>query len=234
MDKNSPSFVFPINSESSSPLPRRRLPSSPATLRSEPMRRLVILLLFFAALLHRRPLAVARPLILLLSKTDAADPSDPAAADEEPSDGDDFPDPGLVPDDLLDPGSWRSIVEPESPSNSSSSLPSPSHTDPDSISAAESLYLSGVHKMVSAVASSDPRSLEGAAAEIDAAAQAGHPHAQSTLAFFFGSGTAKETDLAKAFLYHHFAAEGGNMQSKMAVAYTYLRQEVIESEFDPF
>lgn len=196
--------------------------------------RLLILLLLLSALLHRWPFSAARPLILLLSKTDAADTSDAAAADDEgPSDGDDFPDPDHVPDDLLDPGSWRSIVEPESPSNSSSSLLSPSPPDPDSISAIESLYLTGVHKMVSAVASSDPRSLEGAAAEIDAAAQAGHPHAQSTLAYFFGFGTAKETDIAKAFLYHHFAAKGGNMQSKMAVAYTYLRQEVIEFEFDP-
>lgn len=54
------------------------------------------------------------------------------------------------------------------------------------------------------------------------------PHAQSVLAFLYSTGTARPQSRSKAFLHHHFAADGGNMQSKMVLAYNYLRQEMTE------
>jgi SEL1 protein len=80
--------------------------------------------------------------------------------------------------------------------------------------------------MFAAVSSGDARVMEEAAAEIEAAGSEGHAHARSVLGFLYGMGMMRETNKAKAFLYHHFAAEGGNAQSKMALAYTYLRQDV--------
>lgn len=87
-------------------------------------------------------------------------------------------------------------------------------------------YYSVVQKMMWAVSGGEVRMMEEAAAEIEAAAVVGNPHAQSVLGFLSGLGQMKERNKAKAFLYHHFAAEGGNMQSKMALAYTYSRQDV--------
>ena len=37
-----------------------------------------------------------------------------------------------------------------------------------------------------------------------------------------------ERNKYKALLFHHFAANGGNMQSKMALAYSYKRHAVSE------
>ncbi|XP_020229081.1 ERAD-associated E3 ubiquitin-protein ligase component HRD3A-like [Cajanus cajan] len=76
--------------------------------------------------------------------------------------------------------------------------------------------------------SADPALIEDAAAEIAAAADIGHPAAQSVLGFLWGMGLLRERSKGKAFLYHHFASEGGNMQSKMALAYTYTRQDMFE------
>lgn len=53
-------------------------------------------------------------------------------------------------------------------------------------------------------------------------------HALSLLGFCYGLGIGKERNSAKAFMYHYFAAEAGNMQSKLAIAYTYSRQELYE------
>lgn len=68
--------------------------------------------------------------------------------------------------------------------------------------------------------------MEEAASEIDAASTSGDPHAQSVMGFFYNMGMTREKNKAKAFLHHYFAAHDGNMQSKMALAYTYYRQEV--------
>lgn len=68
--------------------------------------------------------------------------------------------------------------------------------------------------------------MEEAVAEIEAASVLGHPHGQSAMGFLYSMGIGRERSDAKAFLYHYFASEGGNMQSKMALAYTYYRQEV--------
>ncbi|XP_078445074.1 HCP-like superfamily protein isoform X4 [Wolffia australiana] len=61
-----------------------------------------------------------------------------------------------------------------------------------------------------------------------AAASAGCPHSQSAMGFFYGTGIMRPLNRPKALLYHQFATDGGNMQSKMVLAYTYLRQEMYE------
>ena len=69
--------------------------------------------------------------------------------------------------------------------------------------------------------------MEEAAAEIETAAkEEGDPHARSVLGFLYGMGMMRERNKAKAFLNHYFAAEGGNAQSMMALAYTFSRQDV--------
>lgn len=83
--------------------------------------------------------------------------------------------------------------------------------------------------MLSAASSGDARLTEEAVGEIEAAADEGNAHARSVLGFLYGLGMMREKNKAKAFMYHHFASEGGNMQSKMALAYTYLRQDVSAS-----
>ena len=68
---------------------------------------------------------------------------------------------------------------------------------------------------------------EEAAAEIETEANTkGDPHARSVLGFLYGMGMMRERNKAKAFLNHYFAAEGGNAQSMMVLAYTYSRQDV--------
>jgi len=74
--------------------------------------------------------------------------------------------------------------------------------------------------------SGHPALIEEGAAEIAAVAETGHPAAQSVLGFLWEMGLLRERSKGKAFLYHHFAAEGGNMQSMMALAYKYTRQDV--------
>ncbi|KAA8541357.1 hypothetical protein F0562_025324 [Nyssa sinensis] len=118
-------------------------------------------------------------------------------------------------EDELDPGSWRPIFEPD-----------PASADWKTND--ESLYYSGIRKMVDAVRSGDPTMMEEAASEIEAATADGYTHAQSTLGFLYNMGMMRERDRAKAFMYHYFAADGGNMQSKMALAYTYSRQDMYD------
>lgn len=164
-------------------------------------------LLLTFSLLSVTVTVTARPFVLVLSQEDFKDeaPTDSDSAAEWDDFGDS--DPHKSEDDL-DPGSWRPIFEPEPE-------PSPSDSDYDS------LYYSGVAKLMSG----DAR--EGAG-EIEAAAESGHPAAQSVLGFLWGMGLLRERSKSKGFLYHHFAAEGGNMQSKMALAYTYTRQDMFE------
>lgn len=153
--------------------------------------------------------ATARPFVLVLSKDDLKDtpPSDDDSSADS-SDWDEFGESETQSEEELDPGSWRPIV--------------------DSSGNTSSLYFSAVRSMISAATTGDPRLMEEAASEIEAAAAAGSQHAQSALGFLYGTGCTKEQSASKAFLYHHFAAEGGNKQSKMALAYTYLRQEMYE------
>lgn len=151
----------------------------------------------------------AGPFVLLLSqdsfKKDPSSIDDPTILD---SDSDDFDDETLTSkDELLDLGSWRPIFE--SDWNATKST-------------AEAIYYSGIGKMMSG----NIRVMEDAKAEIEAAAESGFPAAQSVMGLFYGMGIMKERSKAKALLQHHFAAEGGDMQSKMVLAYMYSRQDV--------
>ncbi|GFZ03427.1 HCP-like superfamily protein [Actinidia rufa] len=161
--------------------------------------------------------AVARPFVLVLSQDDLIDAPSSSAADGDSSSSaewDEFGDSDAKPEDL-DPGSWRLIFEPDSP-----------QTAAESAADDEAAYYSAVAKMVDSVSSGEPRGAAAAAAEIEAAASGGYPHAQSGLGFLYNMGMSRERNRAKAFMYHYFAADGGNMQSKMALAYTYSRQDV--------
>jgi SEL1 protein len=81
--------------------------------------------------------------------------------------------------------------------------------------------------MLSAVSDGEVGVIEESVAEIEELASVkGNSHAQSVLGFLYGLGQIKERNKAKAFLYHNFAAKGGNLQSKLAIAYTYYRQHV--------
>ncbi|KAL9995255.1 putative ERAD-associated E3 ubiquitin-protein ligase component HRD3 [Helianthus debilis subsp. tardiflorus] len=113
--------------------------------------------------------------------------------------------------DELKSGSWRPIFEPDE-SNS------------DSLNED---YYSSVRKLVDAV--SDGRgAMEDVASEIESIAAAGNSHTQSLLGFLYNLGMARPRNGAKAFLYHQFAAESGNIYSKLARAYTYSRKELFE------
>lgn len=177
-----------------------------------PTARLFLSLLAFSLLAVS---VTARPFVLVLSQEDFKDdaPTDPDSAAEWDEFGDSD---AHKSEEDLDPGSWRPIFEPSSSSSSSSSSV-PQLPQPES-----ELYYSGVAKLTSGEA----RVMEEGAGEIEAAAESGHPAGQSVLGFLWGMGLLRERSKGKAFLYHHFAAEGGNMHSKMALAYTYTRQDV--------
>ncbi|XP_047941801.1 ERAD-associated E3 ubiquitin-protein ligase component HRD3A-like [Salvia hispanica] len=163
---------------------------------------------------------LARPFVLVLSQDDLSDPAAAAAAANLPddvSDFDEFSDSESMPDWVLDPGSWSPLFEPDP----NSKIPSPNDGD-------EVIYYSGVSKLVEAASRGDFRVIEEAVAEIETASTMGHPHGQSVMGFLYSMGIGRERSDAKAFLQHYFAAQGGNMQSKMALAYTYYRQEMHE------
>ncbi|CAM6095755.1 unnamed protein product [Calypogeia fissa] len=125
---------------------------------------------------------------------------------------DEFGDTDDLRDEDLDPGSWRQAQGQEQAEGGSNR---------DDVQ-----YARGVRKMVDGIGDGDPDVLKEAVQELQAAADRGHPHAQSTLGYLHASGYGMDKDDAKAYLYHYFAAEGGNFQSKMALAYSYSRQQV--------
>ncbi|CAH2057256.1 unnamed protein product [Thlaspi arvense] len=166
--------------------------------------------------------STARQFVLFLSQDDLNDTPLSAAGDDDSSssvssgsDWDEFGDSDAKTDEELDPGSWRPVLESDSATG-------------DPATEVEAQYYSGVTKMVEAVSSGDPRLMDDAASQIEAAAAAGYPHAQSALGFLYNLGITRERNRAKAFMYHCFAADGGNMQSKMALAYAYFRQEMYD------
>ncbi|XP_004503266.1 ERAD-associated E3 ubiquitin-protein ligase component HRD3A [Cicer arietinum] len=152
----------------------------------------------------------ARPYVLVLSQEDFKDdvPSDPDSAAEWDEFGDSD---SHKSEEDLDPGSWRQIFEPSS-------------TDPQPQSETDALYYSAASKLMSG----DARLIEEGSGEIEAASESGYSAAQSVLGFLWGMGLLRERSKEKAFVYHHFASEGGNMQSKMALAYLYTRQDMFE------
>eukprot|EP00899_Mesostigma_viride_P001427 jgi/Mesvir1/11285/Mv01079-RA.1 len=86
-------------------------------------------------------------------------------------------------------------------------------------------YLLGVMRLVGKRAGDDvgiPKDTAAAYRLLSAAADQGHPQAQSALAFMFrhGVGGAPQ-DEARAALYHAFAARGGAVASQLALAYYY-------------
>lgn len=167
--------------------------------------KLIFCLLIFS--LNARSL-YARPFILVLSQDDIND-TPPSPLDDDSTDWDNFGDSETDPEENLDPGSWSPIFEPS--------------MDPDALNRS---YYATVAKMMSAFSNGEVRLMQEAADEIEAAANEGEPHARSVLAFLYGMGMMRERNKAKAFMYHHFAVQGGNIQSKMALAYTFLRQDV--------
>eukprot|EP00850_Spirogloea_muscicola_P020823 SM000228S07363 [mRNA] locus=s228:62161:65847:+ [translate_table: standard] len=64
----------------------------------------------------------------------------------------------------------------------------------------------------------------GALELLGRAAELGDPDAQSALGFLHGGGYGVPQSRRRALLYHHFAAAGGNWQSKMAMGFAHLRQ----------
>ncbi|XP_037452094.1 ERAD-associated E3 ubiquitin-protein ligase component HRD3-like [Triticum dicoccoides] len=185
-------------------------------------RRLLLLaVLTVSALLPRA--AAVRPFVLVLSGEDflkdpsGAHPSLPSA-DGDSEDWDDFADDSPATDPLLSPSSWIPLLDPTTPS------PSGDQPDPPS----DALFVAGVRAMISAASSGDEAAFSTASAQIDAAAAGGHPGAQSALAFLSGAGMARPVCRSRAFLLHKFAADAGDLQSKMALAYAYFRQEMYE------
>ncbi|XP_043813553.1 ERAD-associated E3 ubiquitin-protein ligase component HRD3A isoform X2 [Manihot esculenta] len=161
------------------------------------------------------------PFVLVLSQDEFKDA--PTSGD---SDADSSPDSSLEwdefdysdykPEHELDRGSWHPIFEPDS--TASDITEDPMMTE----------YYSAVKKILWAVTGGEVGMMQEATAEIEATAVAGNPHAQSVLGFLYGLGLMKEWNKTMAFLYHHFAAEGGNLQSKMVLAYTYSRQDMYD------
>uniref|UniRef100_A0ACD5W4W0 Uncharacterized protein n=3 Tax=Avena sativa TaxID=4498 RepID=A0ACD5W4W0_AVESA len=184
--------------------------------------------------LHRRPLLLAvvavadllpraaavRPFVLVLSGGDflkdasGAHPSLPSG-DGDADDWDDFADDSPATDPLLSPSSWVPLLDP--------STPSPSDDEPDSPS--DALFVVGARAMISAVSTGDDAAFSTASAQIEAAAAGGHPGAQSALAFLTGAGMTRPVSRSRAFLLHKFAADAGDLQSMMALAYSYFHQE---------
>jgi SEL1 protein len=186
-------------------------------------RRLLLLavVVTFAALL---PLAAAvRPFVLVLSTDDfLKDPSGSGghpslpSADGDGDDWDDFADDSPAADPLLSPSSWVPLLDP--------ATTSPSDDEPDSPS--DALFVAGASAMISAASTGNEAAFSTASAQIEAAAAGGHPGAQSALAFLTGAGMTRPVSRSRAFLLHKFAADAGDLQSKMALAYSYFRQEV--------
>lgn len=85
----------------------------------------------------------------------------------------------------------------------------------------------GVRKMVEAVNEEDPRMLNEAVEVLRLEADNGNAHVQSTLGFLHWMACGVPYSDSKAYLYHEFGKEGGNAQSKMALAYRYFRNQVL-------
>ncbi|XP_076904665.1 ERAD-associated E3 ubiquitin-protein ligase component HRD3A-like [Bidens hawaiensis] len=164
----------------------------------------------------------SRPFVLILSQDDLNDtPVDTATTSDDPSsvnDWDEFGDSNgsTEPDESssTDPASWRVIFEPDEFN---------SGTNPRLDE-----YYSIVRKLIDAVSVSDGGELEDVVLEIESVAKTGNCYAQSLLGFVYGVGMGRVRNEAKAVMYHYFAAEGGDVQSKLARAYMYSRQELYD------
>lgn len=82
--------------------------------------------------------------------------------------------------------------------------------------------------MIEAVNEVDYPMMKEAIELLQSEADNGNPHAQSTLGLLHWTASGVPHSDAKAYLYHEFAKEGGNAQSKMALAYRYFRNQVTQ------
>ncbi|KAL9999199.1 putative ERAD-associated E3 ubiquitin-protein ligase component HRD3 [Helianthus debilis subsp. tardiflorus] len=172
-----------------------------------------LFLLFFLLL---STTVTSRPFVLVLSQDDLKD--DPTSDDQSSTaDWDEFGQSDARSEQDFDPGSWRPIFEPDESNSESELVLNPRLEE----------YYSAVRKLVAAVSDGGGNMAE-VALEIESIAGTGNPHAQSLLGFLYSTGMARARDGAKAFMYHYFAADSGNTQSKLARAYTYSRQELYE------
>ncbi|CAI6010694.1 unnamed protein product [Closterium sp. NIES-65] len=119
----------------------------------------------------------------------------------------------------LDPGSWRTAVE----------MPLADVRRRAEQGDAEALWALGVKRLVGAggrggVARDIPKAL----LLLERSAEKGFPHAHSALGFLHASGYGVPLNQVKAFLHHTFAANGGSVHSKMALAFSHLRQQEFE------
>ncbi|EOA34591.1 hypothetical protein CARUB_v10022149mg, partial [Capsella rubella] len=127
------------------------------------------------------------------------------------SDGDGFGQSESTSDHEHDPGSWRPIFELD---------------DSSTVDLTLTRYYSGLQKIISAASEGNTRFMEEGVTELEVFASAGDLHAKSVMGFVYGIGMIREKSEAKSFLQHQLAAEGGNMQSKMALAYRYIRLDM--------
>ncbi|WZY76810.1 hypothetical protein YC2023_023194 [Brassica napus] len=118
---------------------------------------------------------------------------------KEDSDYENFGQKEPKPDQELDPGSWRPVLELND-----------SVVDP-----ALTLYYSALKKMVSAASKGNVSLMEEAVTEVNASASAGDPPAQSVMGFVYGMGMTREANGTKSFQQHQLAAERGNMQLRL-------------------
>lgn len=147
--------------------------------------------------------AAVRPFVLVITNDDIIKDYSSDSLPSE-SEWDDF---SSLSASFVDP--WLSILDP-----TSSDL-----TTSDDLS-------SSLSDLITSFSTGDPAAASAAAAHIAADAAAGVPAAQSVIGFLYGSGVLRKPDRARHFMYHSFAADGGDLHSKMALAYSYFRQEV--------
>ncbi|GAQ85887.1 Extracellular protein SEL-1 and related proteins [Klebsormidium nitens] len=120
----------------------------------------------------------------------------------------------------VDPGAWKNVYE----------LPLGDTKARAAEGGIEAMYILGLKQLLGGVGVR--RDAVAGVERIVKAAEQGHEHAQSALAFLQDHGYGVERDDARAFLNHHFAAKGGSYQSKMALAYNYVRQQEYELAAD--
>ncbi|KAJ4750823.1 ERAD-associated E3 ubiquitin-protein ligase component HRD3 [Rhynchospora pubera] len=164
---------------------------------------LPLLLLLLLSLL--RFTVAVRPFVLVISNEDLIKDYSSDSLPSE-SEWDDFSPPSAS---FADP--WLSVLDPSSSDLSTSDE-----------------FSSSLSDLIAAFSSGDPAAASAAAAQIAAEASDGAPAAQSVIGFLYGAGVLRTPDKARHFMYHSFAADGGDLHSKMALAYSYFRQEMYE------
>ncbi|KAH7315088.1 hypothetical protein KP509_21G033500 [Ceratopteris richardii] len=139
-----------------------------------------------------------------------------------PDESDEFDDLEETHLEDLDPGSWKLIVEGYANDEKTMQV----KEENASLGPEDNAYITGIHKLLDAASLGDPDILAESVSYLAKAASEGHAHAQSTLAFLYSNGIGVKYIDSMAFLYHSFASSSGNYQSKLALAYSYFRQQM--------